>query len=161
GALEVVVDRVTLRDRRRLSAALEEAWRRGAERASVHLDDGVVPTAEGLVCPSCSARFDPPASGLFSYESALGACGACRGFGRVMGIDWRKVVPDERLSLARGAIRPWTGKKAAWERRQLAAFCEREGIDHRAPWSSLTAAERERIFAGDDVMRRNAYPGVR
>ena len=44
-------------------------------------------------------------------------------------MDWRKVVPNPSLSLARGAIRPWNGKRSAWERRMLKRFCEAEGID--------------------------------
>ncbi|MEM9697051.1 MAG: ATP-binding cassette domain-containing protein, partial [Myxococcota bacterium] len=116
GAVQVVVDRVKLdraRGKRRVASAVEEAWRRGEGAAYVHLfeDAGTrtVAAVRGLACPSCARTFEPPRPGLFSYESPLGACPDCRGFGRVLGIDWRKVIPDPRLSINRGAIRPWKG----------------------------------------------------
>jgi hypothetical protein len=56
---------------------------------------------EGLICPTCARSLLPPRPGYFSYESPLGACENCRGFGRVMGIDLDKVIPDER---ARGML---------------------------------------------------------
>src|SRR5690606_3669494 len=83
---------------------------------------------QGLSCPTCARGFLPPRPGYFPYESPLGACQSCRGFGRVLGIDLDKVIPDESLSLAEGAIRPWRGSSTEWERRQLRKFCDAEGI---------------------------------
>ncbi|MEI2648589.1 MAG: hypothetical protein V9G15_06160 [Dermatophilaceae bacterium] len=113
GALDVdvVVDRVKLeaRDERRLGAAIEDAWRRAEGHASLHLQTTTgyerVPVARGLVCPSCARSFEPPRAGLFSYQSPIGACPACRGFGRTIGIDWDKVFPDARED-ARGRRDP-------------------------------------------------------
>ena len=62
------------------------------------------------------------------------------------GIDWNKVVPDPRLSLAQKCIRPWAGPKASWERRVLKQFCEARGIDMHAPWGALSADERELVL---------------
>lgn len=167
GRIDVVVDRVSIgkRGRRRIASALEAAWRFGEGRADLHVVDVAapkrVPVARGLVCPSCARGFAPPRPGLFSYESPVGACDTCRGFGRVLGIDWRKVVPDPSLSLAERAIKPWAGPKASWERRVLARFCGEHGIPMDVPWAELTEAQRETVLQGEGKKRGQRYPGVR
>ncbi|MBM4374112.1 MAG: excinuclease ABC subunit UvrA [Deltaproteobacteria bacterium] len=164
GGLDVVVDRLKLatRERARLAAALEVAWRRGDDRAEVFVEGGVVlPLASGLSCPGCGKGFRAPTPGLFSYQSPVGACGSCRGFGRVLGVDWHKVAPDPKATLADGAIRPWRGKKTAWERRALAKFCERRGISMSTPWGDLTEEQRRAVLDGEGGWTGGKYPGVR
>ncbi|HZO16421.1 MAG TPA: excinuclease ABC subunit A, partial [Polyangiaceae bacterium] len=167
GSVEVVVDRfnVSVRQRRRAASALEEAWRRSDGRASVHLwrEDRhlTIPAVRGLSCPKCGREFSPPRSGLFSYQSPVGACASCRGFGRVLGIDYRKVVPDDSKSIAERAIRPWNGKKTSWERRVLRMFCEERGIPLDAPWRELSDAQREMVMEGEARWGKRRYPGVR
>jgi excinuclease ABC subunit A len=164
GGLDVVVDRLKLatRERSRLAAALEVAWRRGDDRAEVAVEGGaVLPLASGLTCPGCGKAFGAPAPGLFSYQSPVGACGTCRGFGRVLGVDWHKVAPDPTSTLDDGAIRPWRGKKTAWERRALAKFCERRGISMSTPWGALTEEQRRAVLDGEGGWTGGKYPGVR
>jgi excinuclease ABC subunit A len=164
--LDVVIDRLTLDPAAsgRLAQALEQAWRLGGGRAALHLDEGGsftrTPRTQGLACKSCGRSFARAKSGLFSYQSALGSCATCRGFGRVLGIDWDKVVPDPALSVARGAVRPWRGKKTSWERRMLLQFCEAQGIPTAAPWSDLTADQRMAIRKGEGRWARRFYPGL-
>ncbi|MEJ7731461.1 MAG: excinuclease ABC subunit A, partial [Polyangiaceae bacterium] len=190
GALSVVVDRLRLQDddARRLGAAIEEAWRQGHGAASLHIDPAApaaagpaarragkkakqpaapspaVPTrvrlVRGLACPRCAREFAPPRSGLFSYQSPVGACAPCRGFGRTIGIDWAKVVPDERRTLASGAIRPWSGSSTQWERRTLLKFCARRSIPTDAAWASLSEAQRQEIRDGEGSWHGGKYPGL-
>ncbi|MBW2526494.1 MAG: excinuclease ABC subunit UvrA [Deltaproteobacteria bacterium] len=167
-SVDVVVDRLKLsrRNRRRLGGAIEQAWSQGAGHADVHLMDAEpaprrLPAVRGLACPSCGKRFAPPTSGLFSYQSPVGACPECRGFGRVLGIDWAKVIPDESQTLAGRAIRPWSGKKAVRERRALKQFCEREGISLHVPWAELDDLQRRKVIDGEGTRWRGRYPGVR
>ncbi len=163
GRLDVVVDRVKLgeRGKGRLAAALEEAWGRGDGRADVHGDAQTLRLSRGLSCGGCGRSFVAATSGLFSYQSPLGACAACRGFGRVLGIDWGKVIPDPRLTLAGGAIRPFRGASATWERRMLKQFCAAHDIPLDVPWRDLSAKAREQVLQGEGVFRRRFYPGVR
>src|SRR5438445_12263882 len=116
GVLEVVVDRLkTAKNQvRRLEEAIEQAWQRSNGTATIFTDEGSRAVREGLVCAKCARTFDAPRAGLFSYQSPVGACTTCRGFGRTIGIDWSKVVPDERISIERGDIRPWGGKTTSW-----------------------------------------------
>ncbi len=172
GVVDVVVDRVKIgaRGQRRLASALEEAWGRGQGRAQFHtVPEGhgeaargdTVTLARGLSCGGCGRAFAAAGSGLFSYQSAVGACPSCKGFGRVPGIDDHKVIPNPSLSLAKRAVRPWRGKKATWERRMLKQFCEEQGIDMTVPWQELPEAQREQIWQGEGVFRRKLFPGIR
>ena len=157
--VEVVVDRVELAppSSRRLQQAIESAWDRGEGTAKV----GARTIARGLVCPNCARAFDPPRAGLFSYNSPLGACEACKGFGRIIAVDWDKVVPNHELSIDKRAIKAWSGKSTQWERRELGKFCEREGIPVNVPWRELSEKQKSRVIEGDGVWKRGKFPGVR
>jgi excinuclease ABC subunit A len=162
--LEVVVDRVAVgaRDARRLEEAIEAAWSRSGGRAELRAESGThVTVARGLVCPKCSRSFEPPRPGLFSYNSPFGACEPCRGFGRVIAIDWDKVIPDPRKTVGGGAIRPWSGASTTWERGVLEKFCKKSKIPLEVPWDKLQKAQREGILAGEGTWHGGKYPGVR
>ncbi len=160
GSVEVVTDRVEVgaASKKRIAEAIEAGFRRGGS-ALVH-GSRVLRFREGLSCPECGVRLEPPRVGLFSYESPLGACGNCRGFGRTMGVDLDKVIPDPRLSLGKGVIRPWRGKSTTWERGALKKFAKSEGIDWDAPWERLSEKQRERIISGAGDYDAGEYPGV-
>ncbi len=173
GRIAVVVDRITVArgERARLVEALEQCLARGSA-AEVQLQppgslaaDAVraprLRFARGLYCPSCARTFEAPHARLFSYNSPLGACPACRGFGRVIGIDWDKVIPDPEKSLREGAIRAWSGKISQWERAALIRFAARNGIPMDKPWRTLTATQRELVLAGEGSWDEGKYPGVR
>ena len=162
--LGVVVDRVVLdvSGEGRVAQALESAWARASGRALVRVIGRAEPVAvtEGLACPTCGGAFEDPRAGLFSYESPLGACVDCKGFGRVMGVDWAKVIPDDTLSLKQGAIRAWTGKNADWERKAMFLYAETKGIPLAQPWNSLSKAQQSAILLGDGSWSKGKYPGV-
>ncbi|MBV9947789.1 MAG: excinuclease ABC subunit UvrA, partial [Myxococcales bacterium] len=174
--IEVVVDRVRVaaRERRRLEEAIEAAWARGAGRAELRGDrpdpgaeagSGAASThvlvTRGLSCPGCARAFDPPRPGMFSYNSPFGACEACRGFGRVIAIDWDKVVPDGRKTIEKGAIKPWSGASTSWERGILAQFCRRHGIPTDVAWEKLDEKHRAEVRDGEGSWHKGKFPGVR
>ncbi|HEX3770230.1 MAG TPA: excinuclease ABC subunit UvrA [Polyangiaceae bacterium] len=162
--VEVVVDRVTVRksEARRLQEAIEAAWTHGHGQADLRVE-GAAPVSvrRGLVCPRCARSFEPPRPGLFSYNSPFGACDACRGFGRVIAVDWAKVIPDPGRSLKAGAIKPWTGASTSWERGVLEKFCKAQKIPLDVPWEKLTAAQRNAVLDGEGSWHHGKYPGVR
>jgi len=94
-------------------------------------------------------------------SNPVGACAECKGFGRVIGLDIGKVVPDHSLSLVDGAIRPWNGRTSLWERRVMKKYCAKVGIDMTVPWGELTEAQRDAILVGEGSWRGGRYPGVR
>ncbi len=173
--VEVVVDRVnvTKGESRRLQEAIEAAWTRsvaaggGAHgergRAELRAEGGGahVTVARGLRCPKCARSFEPPRPGLFSYNSPFGACDACRGFGRIIAIDWDKVIPDPRKSIRGGAVRPWSGPSTTWERGILEKFCKKEKIPLEIPWEKLSAKQRAAVIDGEGSWHHGKYPGVR
>jgi len=175
-AVEVVVDRLKLgaADVRRLQQAIEVAWER-AGRAELRSADPPAPAASGplfesgpahvaiargLVCPKCTRAFDPPRPGLFSYNSPLGACTDCRGFGRVIAVDWDKVIPDKSKSIAKGAIKAWSGKSSEWEREVLAKFAKKNGIPLEVAWDELDERHRKMVIEGEGDWSGGKYPGI-
>jgi excinuclease ABC subunit A len=174
GAFDVVVDRIAIgaTETRRLQQALEVAWERGGGRAEMRAQRGQlafdefakaerVPVAKGLACPKCARAFAPPHPGLFSYNSPLGACEECRGFGRVIAVDWEKVFPDPQKTLEKGAIRPWCGDSSEWERTVLRRFAKKKKVPLDVPWGELTATQRALVIEGEGTWTGGKYPGVR
>ncbi|MDB4976146.1 MAG: Excinuclease subunit [Myxococcaceae bacterium] len=148
---DVIVDRLTVRpsERSRLVEALEVALARGRGRAALVDESGErLAFAEGLACSSCGTQYPDPSPGMFSFNSPIGACTDCRGFGRVMGIDWDKVLDTDK-ALGDGAILAWRGKSTESERRDLARFAKKAGVPLDVPVKNLTAAQRKWLRAGD------------
>ncbi|WP_157667438.1 excinuclease ABC subunit UvrA [Comamonas serinivorans] len=102
----------------------------------------------GLHCPESEQRYREPIPSMFSFNSPVGACEACRGFGRVIGVDWGLVIPDEKLTLRAGAIKPV--QTPAWKEIQddLMRHAEEAGIPRDTPWAQLTAAQRDWVIEG-------------
>src|SRR5262245_44832142 len=158
----VVQDRLVLapEQRSRLVESLEQAFRHGRGRAAIVLPDQDGTTlrfSTALDCPRCGFTVRDPTPNLFSFNSPLGACETCRGFGRTIDLDLDLVVPDPTKSLARHAIKPWSTKATAWERGELLKLCKRHRVPTDVAWASLTDAQRALILDGDG----SRYPGVR
>ena len=104
--------------------------------------------SEGLHCAACDRAFRPPTPNLFSFNSPLGACATCHGFGRTTGIDWDLVVPDPAVSLAKGAIRPFEFPSAKKRKRRLLEWAVSAGVDVAQPWRDLPQAVRAQVLEG-------------
>lgn len=110
GLIDVVVDRLvrgTDAPERRTDS-IETAFVRGLGRCRVVADDRVLTFHRGWTCAGCGREYPGPEPGLFRYNSPLGACPACEGFGRVIDVDLERVVPDTSKSIRDGAIAPWS-----------------------------------------------------
>ncbi|HET9953628.1 MAG TPA: excinuclease ABC subunit UvrA [Polyangiaceae bacterium] len=156
----VVVDRVTTTERTRVAQAVEQAWQRGAGVCVVRSERESFVLRQGLGCGVCGRELPEPSAGLFSYESPVGACATCRGFGRTLGIDLDKVIPDKTLSLKAGAIRAFRGKSTSYERGELAKLCRRHGIPFDRPYAELGAAQQRLVLEGDGSFEDGLFPGV-
>ncbi|MDO4591303.1 MAG: excinuclease ABC subunit A, partial [Comamonadaceae bacterium] len=111
--LDVVTDRFRFGrvERSRAMEAIDVALKRGNGHVTVYVmpDEGETFTwkfSQGLHCPESHLSYTAPMPSLFSFNSAVGACEACRGFGRVIGVDWGLVIPNDKLTLRTGAIKP-------------------------------------------------------
>ena len=102
----------------------------------------------GLHCPDSDQRYTDPIPSMFSFNSAVGACEACRGFGRVIGVDYGLVIPDDKLTLRAGAIK--TIQTPAWKECQddLMRHAETAGIPRDTPWAKLTEAQKDWVIKG-------------
>ncbi|BCU76522.1 excinuclease ABC subunit UvrA [Luteolibacter sp. LG18] len=151
-AIEVIQDRVTVSEdnRLRLLEALETAFHLGKGHAAI-----TVPGAEtrkfstGWTNPHTGFSLRAPSPSLFSFNNPLGACPKCRGFGRIIGIDLDKAVPDPSLSIKQGAIKPFQGERGEECQRDLLRHCKERRIDIHEPWEDLDDDIREWIYYGD------------
>jgi len=157
--LDVIADRFRLgkAERSRAMEAIEVGLKRGSGRLTVYvLPESAAEAAEpelwkfslGLHCPESNLTYQEPIPSLFSFNSAVGACDACRGFGRVIGVDWGLVIPNEKLTLRTGVIKPI--QTPAWKEIQddLMRHSEAEGIPRDTAWSKLTQAQKDWVIEG-------------
>jgi len=161
GSLDVVVDRIgSGGEHERVAAAIETAWQRGFGLLQVHAGETTLGLRRGLACPKCQKSLEAARAGLFSYESPVGACPTCRGFGRTLGVDLSKVIADPSRSIDDGVVRPWRGNSTKWERAAVKKLCARHDIPTDKPFQSLTAAQQKIILEGDGSWHKNLFPGV-
>ena len=91
-------------------------------------------------CDDCGIDYPEPEPRLFSFNSPLGACPTCEGFGNVIDIDMDLVVPDRHKSIRDGAIAPWNTPAYAHELEELLAWPSDYGLPVDVPFSELTDA---------------------
>ncbi|MDP6980575.1 MAG: excinuclease ABC subunit UvrA [Myxococcota bacterium] len=105
---------------------------------------------QAFSCDGCGRVFVEPTPALFSFNSPLGACENCNGFGRTAEIDWRRVVPDESASIAEGAIAPFTTPSGRGMQRDLLEACDALEVDVDRPFAEYDEQVRALVFEGDD-----------
>ncbi|MBI1395634.1 MAG: excinuclease ABC subunit A [Betaproteobacteria bacterium] len=186
GLFEVIQDRfrLSVAGSERLTDALESALRTGHGRVDVRpvpdsaaVDTGTAANAAApaftadpapwrystdLHCPDCDIDYQDPLPSLFSFNSPLGACSECRGFGRVIDIDFGLVVPDETKSLRNGAIKPWQTPSFRECQDDLEKFAPQRGISMETPWKDLPPDQRDWILEGDQGWKdwTRSWPGT-
>jgi excinuclease ABC subunit A len=162
--LDVIADRFRIgtAEKARVVEAIEVALKRGG-RLNVYVDkSGSDPNlssssepafdiwrfSTGLHCPDSDQRYTDPIPSMFSFNSAVGACETCRGFGRVIGVDYGLVIPNPKLTLRAGAIK--TLQTPAWQENQddLMRHAEAAGIPRDTAWDKLTQAQQDWVING-------------
>ena len=164
--IEVVVDRLVIREgmRQRLTDSVETAL--GLAEGLVVIDrvdlDEDDPArfqrfSDKRACPNeHPLQLDEMEPRTFSFNAPYGACPDCTGIGSRLEVDPELVVPDEELTLAEGAIAPWTGHQEHFTR-QLAALGEDLGFDVDTPWRALPQRAKEAILRGKDYEVKVRY----
>jgi excinuclease ABC subunit A len=133
----------------RIQEAVEEGLEIGSGRIEVYGTDGVRYYRTGLSCSRCGREFQDPVPALFSFNSPLGACARCQGFGRVIGVDRRRVVPDQALSLQQRPLAPWNSPAYEDLYDQLLVACRKRDVPVDVPWSDLSEEARLWIWSGE------------
>jgi excinuclease ABC subunit A len=169
--LAVVQDRFRAgtAERGRVLESLEAALRVGRGRVDVYVVDDSDPPqslqvwrySSELHCAECDRSYQQPNPSLFSFNSPVGACETCRGFGRTIGIDYGLVIPDESKSLRAGAIKPWQTKSYAECQQDLEKFAKKRGIPLDTPWRELGAERRKWVIEGEGEWTKGVWYGVR
>jgi excinuclease ABC subunit A len=98
---------------------------------------------------------------LFSFNSPVGACESCRGFGRTIGIDYGLVIPDESKSLRGGAIKPWQTKSYKECQDDLLKYAKKRGIPVDTPWRELGAERRKWVIEGEGDWNKGVWYGAK
>ncbi|MBI5562792.1 MAG: excinuclease ABC subunit UvrA [Deltaproteobacteria bacterium] len=150
-ALRVIVDRLIIKEaeRGRIAEAFETAFREGNGKAWVEFENGEIGGfSREPVCPGCGVRVERPTQVALSFNHPVGACPGCRGFGNILSFDEDKVIPDKTLSLAQGAIEPWTKPAYRWWQEELERYAARHNLSLEKPFEKLSRRERRLVFEG-------------
>ncbi|MEZ5413571.1 MAG: excinuclease ABC subunit UvrA [Opitutaceae bacterium] len=160
-AFHVVQDRVAMRpeNQSRFLEATETAlhFGQGQVQLFVHEQEGRdranFPVAghysRGLHSPETGRSFRAATPALFSFNSPLGACPRCRGFGRIIEIDYRLALPDQSLSIDDGAIKCWESDIYGESKKDLLVFTKKKKIPTHVPFASLSQDQRDFIINGE------------
>src|SRR5690606_482013 len=156
--IDVVIDRIKLDegDRTRIAESTELALAKGEGLVRVLLpDDGLDELfSEKFACPEHGTFLEELEPRTFSFNSPYGACPHCSGLGYLQQFDPELIVPDDALSIAKGAIAPWTGGRADggkvfyWDR--LRALADHAGFDLQTPWPDLPDSAKELVLRGSE-----------
>jgi excinuclease ABC subunit A len=166
--LEVIQDRIafTAENRARLIEDLEAALVYGQGRVSAYPMEGdsegdALRFSSDLHCAHCDIHYHDPVANIFSFNSPIGACDTCRGFGRTIGIDWGLVVPDDTRTLAKGAVKPWETESFREVKADLLKFARRKGVPLDVAWRDLSEAQRTWVIDGEGDWDEGVWYGAK
>ncbi len=147
----VIQDRVESDSETRLTEAIEAALHLGKGRLEVIDEDNGKshPFSTGWHCAWCDMDIRPPTPGLFSFNHPLGACPECRGFGRTIGLDWQRIIPDHSRTLAEGVVRPFQNGMAQECQEDLLRHARRRKMDLHCPFHLLPQDDQNWVIQGD------------
>jgi excinuclease ABC subunit A len=148
--LPLVLGRFTAKpeSQTRILDTLEQAYRMNGGKVEARGTAGVRLYSRELACPVCGETARRPTPALFSFNSPLGACPECQGFGRVIGVDRERVIPDPRRALSERPIAPWNTPAYEELYDELLAACRKRKIPLDVPWADLPEKDREWIWSG-------------
>ncbi len=150
--LKIVIDRLSVDDSKetvsRLIDSCETAFYEGGGTCMLRFyPAGILHTfskrfeADGIV-------FEEPSEQLFSFNSPVGACPECGGFGRIIGIDEQLVVPNTAMSVYDGCVVCWRGEKMSAWRDEFIRYAAKDNFPIFAPYYELTQAQKDYLWHG-------------
>jgi excinuclease ABC subunit A len=152
-SVRVIQDRIPIGDtnRGRVGEAVEQALNFGKDRMAFvdPVSGEEYPFSTGWHCAHCDRDLRPPTPGLFSFNHPLGACPSCRGFGRVIGIDLDRALPDKSLSIRGGVVKPFQSGQSAECQRDLLKAAAKKGVPVDIPFERLPARDQQWVLIGE------------
>ena len=149
--LSLFIDRVIPdeKNRSRLAEAIQSGFQLGSGKVEVLRENGgKITFNRSFSCNRCKRTFSEPEPLLFSFNSPIGACPTCQGFGRIIGIDWQKVIPDPTKTLQQRPFAPWntSGYEDLYE--YLYDACRRYRIPTQKPFAELLPDQKDILLNG-------------
>jgi excinuclease ABC subunit A len=159
--LRVVQDRFRFEgaEASRVMEAFDIALKMGNGLIALHAldpdgaDTDVWKFSDKLHCADCNISYSDPLPSTFSFNSPLGACEACRGFGRVIGIDFGLVIPDENKTLEQGAVKPWQTPSYKECHEEMLKYAKRANVSVNTPWRHLPQEHKDWVLDGDPLWK--------
>ncbi len=157
-ALTVVQDRLALAPsgRARFIEACEQSYHFGKGKLTVHRWIDSQPStlnsqlfSNRLHCAACNLEYQDPSPALFSFNHPVGACPACKGFGRIISIDYDLAIPDRSKTLAAGLVKPWQTGTGLDCQRDLLRMCRALEIPTDTPFDKLPRKWQDFVIEGD------------
>jgi excinuclease ABC subunit A len=153
-ALTIIQDRLKLAtaNRPRFVEACEQAYHFGKSKLAIRaFPDLAAPQrfSNKLHCAHCDIEYREASPALFSFNNPLGACPACRGFGRIITIDYNLALPDRSKTLAQGVVKPWQSGQSAECQDDLLKFCKIRKVPTDVPFQDLPKKWQDWVVNGD------------
>ena len=155
--LTVIQDRIKLTpaNRARFVEGCEQAFHFGKGKLTLFEIDAEARIANPRFfsnrfhCATCDLDYREPSPALFSFNHPLGACPSCKGFGRIITIDYQRAIPDRSKSLAGGAVKPWQVGHGLQSQNDLKRMCRARDLPMDVPFAQLSAADQKIVIEGD------------
>lgn len=152
--VEIVIDRlqVDAQSTDRVKQSVKTALKHGKGVLMV-LDNytkEVKHFSKNLMCPTSGISYDEPAPNMFSFNSPYGSCPKCKGLGIINKIDIDKIIPDQELSIYRGAIAPLGDYKNNWIFKQLESIVRKYECTLKTPFKDFPEELKRIILEGSD-----------
>ena len=158
-SLLVIQDRlkITTRNKSRLNEALTFALKLGKGCVEIITEETQKAFTTAWKNPRTGFTLRHPTPALFSFNSPLGACPTCRGFGKMIGIDLQKAIPDPSLSIKQGCVTPFTTSRGAECQADLIRAAKASGISITTPYEDLEKHEQNWVLQGERTDTENAW----
>lgn len=161
-SVHILIDRIVINkslkeDMNRLVNSVEQALQFGGGEVVFQTPEGkrAFIGRQGYACTRCGEQHTPPTPALFSFNSPLGACKGCNGFGEILALDEELIVPDPEKTLRSGAIDPLSKPSYKdWEEQMLRA-ADKAGINTGKKYVDLSDEEKEFLWKGN-----KKFPGI-
>lgn len=166
--IDVIQDRLrTTKDNRgRFIDAIESGLRYGQGKITVHILDETRQSVRQqtystvLRCEDCEIQYKDPIPSSFSFNSPIGACETCKGFGRVIGIDYRLAIPDVKKTLRGGAVKVFQTEKSRVCQADMERAARKSAIPLDTPFESLSEKQQKWVIEGDKTNGAENWYGV-
>jgi excinuclease ABC subunit A len=157
-SLTVIQDRLRLTDanRARFVECCEQAYHYGKGKLAIQEFDPATQEIRAthrfsnqLHCARCDIEYREPSPALFSFNHPVGACPTCRGFGRIISIDYDRAVPDRSKTIAQGVVKPWQTGLGAECQDDLLRMCHKFGAPTDVPFNELPKKWQAFVIDGE------------